>query len=187
MFGRRTTVAMRDLLTGLDRVLNRIYTFAGAVAAGFLVLLALCVALSILTRMAGLYVAGLTAYSGYAMAASAFLALAYTFREGGHIRVALLRNRLAGRARFAVEVWCLGVASVFSVYLAWYLVRMTEISWQFGDKSEGADATPLWIPQSALAVGASVMALAAVHALIKTLLTRDIDAPFSGPSQTLSE
>lgn len=170
---------MRDVLVRADRALNRLYTICGAVAAGFLVVLALCVALSILTRLIGVYIAGLTAYSGYAMAASAFLALAYTFREGGHIRVALLRNRLAGRARFAIEVWCLTVASVFSTYLAWYLVRMTEISWRFQERSEGADATLLWIPQSALAAGASIMALAVIHALIKTLATGDIEAPFS--------
>lgn len=162
---------MSSFLCALDRSLNRFYTVCGVIAAGFLVLLGLLILLSIFSRLLGLYVPGLNAYSGYAMAASSFFALAYTFREGGHIRVVMLRNALSGRARFALEVWCLSIASLFSCYLAWFLIRMTMFSYEFEEKSEGADATLLWMPQSLVAFGATVMALTMVHALTKTLVT----------------
>lgn len=162
---------MSSFFCALDRGLNRLYVACGVVAACFLVLLVLLILLSIITRLLGIYVPGLNAYSGYAMAASAYLALAYTFREGGHIRVVMLRNALQGKALFALEVWCLGVASFFASYLAWYLVKMTWISYKFEEKSEGADATLLWMPQSVMAFGAAIMALTVVHALINTVVT----------------
>ncbi len=162
---------MTSLLCALDRGLNRFYAACGVVAAGFLVLLAGLILLSIISRLLGVYVPGLNAYSGYAMAASSFLALAYTFREGGHIRVVMLRNALSGRPRFVLEVWCLTIASFFACYLAWFLIRMTWFSHDFEERSEGADATLLWIPQTFVAFGATVLALTVVHALVKTLIT----------------
>lgn len=162
---------MSSFFCALDRGLNRFYLACGVIAACFLVLLGILILLSIVSRLLGLYVPGLNAYSGYAMAASSFLALAYTFREGGHIRVVMLRNALAGRARYLLEVWCLAIASFFACYLAWFLIRMTWFSYEFEEKSEGADATLLWMPQSLMAFGATVMALTVVHALIKTLVT----------------
>jgi TRAP-type C4-dicarboxylate transport system permease small subunit len=157
-------------------MLDRLYTACGVVGAIFLVGIAVCVALSIVTRLFGIYMAGLSAYSGYAMAASSFLALAYTFRAGGHIRVALLSNRLGRTGQLVLELWCLGLASLFTGFLAFYLARMAWISWLLGEKSEGGAATPLWIPQSAVAAGASGMAIAALHALVLAIATRKPDA-----------
>lgn len=156
-----------------DRWLNRLYHLCGMIAAGFLVTLAILVLMSIVTRMLGTYIGGLSEYSGYAMAASSFLALAYTFREGGHIRVAILRNALAGRARLVLEIWCLVAGSAFSVFLAVYLTRMTYVSWTFEDRSEGGDAILIWIPQTFTAFGACVMAIAVVHSLVRVLAGAD--------------
>lgn len=162
---------MASFLSALDRGLNRFYEFCGVIAACFLVILGLLIITSIVSRLLGIFIPGLNSYAGYSMAASAYLALAYTFREGGHIRVMMLRNALQGKARYALEVWCLGIASFFACYLAWFLVRMTWFSYKFEEKSEGADATLLWIPQTLMAFGAVVMAITVVHALIKTLVT----------------
>jgi TRAP-type mannitol/chloroaromatic compound transport system permease small subunit len=178
---------MHAFLRTLDRVLDRLYTGCGIIGAGFLVLIAICVALSIVTRLLGIYVAGLTAYSGYAMAASSFLALAYTFRAGGHIRVALVRNSFGPRGQLVLELWCLALASLFTGFLAFYLARMAWVSWVFGEKSEGGAATPLWIPQTAVAAGATVMAIAALHALILTIVMREPDAALSNRPETQVE
>jgi len=167
---------MHAFLRRLDRTLDRLYTACGVLGAIFLMVIAVCVALSIVTRPLGIYVAGLSAYSGYAMAGSSFLALAYTFRAGGHIRVALLRDRLGRKGQLAIELWCLGLASLFTGFLAFYLVRMAWISWLLGERSEGGAATLLWIPQSAVAAGATVMAIAALHALVLTIVRREPDA-----------
>jgi TRAP-type C4-dicarboxylate transport system permease small subunit len=142
---------------------------------------------SILARTFSIYIAGITEYSGYAMAASSFFALAHTFRAGGHIRVALLRSRLGEAARFWLELWCLSVASLMSGYLAWYLVKLAWISWKFEEKSEGAAATLLWYPQSLVAIGSIIFAISVVHGLIRVIIRRDPDAAAATPATLSTE
>lgn len=85
---------MIRLLTRADRAL---YRYCGYAAALCMILIAVLVSLSIGSRLASVYIPGLTEYSGYAMAAASFLALAYTFHEGAHIRVEILISRLPPR------------------------------------------------------------------------------------------
>lgn len=159
----------------LTRFLDAIFRACGAIAAVCLVAIAVLVLTSILGRLLGVYIAGLNAYAGYMMAASSFFALAYAFRRGGHIRVNLLLTRLTGRLRWAVEVWCLGVAAALCGYLAWFSIRMVSVSFGFGQLSEGPDATPLWIPQLAMAIGSSVFALCLLHSFLLALLTGRVE------------
>ncbi len=153
----------------IDRWLVRLYTFCGFLAALLLVAMGIFIVASIFTRLIGTYIPGLTEYSGYAMAGTGFLALAYTFQNHGHIRVGLLLNALHGRNRHLAQLWCLLAACFFSGFLAYYMVRMTYVSWQLGDRSEGADAIHLWIPQTMPAFGAVVLAICVFHNFIKAL------------------
>ncbi len=156
-------------LAVLDRWLDRLYGWCGYAAALLLVILTLLIIASIVGRLMGIYTPGLTEYSGYAMAGASFLAFAYTFRARGHIRVAILLNAVRGRARWLLQLWCLCAASFFSGYLAYYLVKMTRVSYKLGDRSEGADAILIWIPQILVAVGSVVFALCVVHSLVRFL------------------
>ena len=162
-----------DVLRALDRFLDRLYGWCGYAAAALLVLLAALIVASIVSRLAGVFVPGLSEYSGYAMAAASFLAFAYTFRENGHIRVAILLSALHGPRRWALQLWCLVAATCISGYFAYYLARMTYVSWQLGDRSEGVDATPLWIPQTATAFGAVVLAVCVLHRLVRFIAGAD--------------
>jgi TRAP-type C4-dicarboxylate transport system permease small subunit len=157
-------------MAALRRSLDRLYLAAGALAGLCLLILGVLVLLSITTRMLGIYIAGLTDYAGYTMAACSFLALAYTFGAGGHIRVELVLQRLKGRARRWGELWCLSIGTFLAGYLAWYAVKMVQVSYLLGDVSESADATPLWIPQTAMAVGAVLLAVALADRLVSVAL-----------------
>lgn len=150
----------------MRRLLSGLYTFCGALAALFLCAIAVIVLLSIGTRLLGISIPGLASYAGYCMAASSFLALAYTFRHGEHIRVAILLQHLSGWQRRLAELWCLAAGSFLASYLAWYSIRMVRVSIQIGDVSQAPDATPLWIPQLGMAIGATVLAIALVDRLI---------------------
>lgn len=162
------------MLRSLDRGLERLYTLAGYLAAIFLISLACFVLASIISRLASTYVPGLSEYSGYSMAAASFFALAYTFRSNGHIRVNILLIRLHGAVRRAMELWCLLVASFFTSYLAYFSIKMTMVSWQFEEKSEGSDAMLLWFPQLGMAIGATILAIAVLHSLIKLVAGADV-------------
>jgi TRAP-type C4-dicarboxylate transport system permease small subunit len=154
----------------MRRLLNFLYNSAAAAAALCMIGLLFMVMLSIISRQLGFNARGTDAYAGYLMAGAGFLALAHTLKMGEHIRVTLILNALKGGPRRALEIWSLGIASLLSSLLAFYSCRLVWQSLQFNDISTGNDATPLWIPQLVMAVGAVVFAIAFVDDFILELL-----------------
>ena len=114
-------------------------------------------AMSVTSRQLHFHLPGTDAYAGYLMAASGFLALAHTLKRGEHIRVTLLLGMLHDRARRGMELWALAAASALSLLSAGYAARLVWQSQRFNDISTGNDATPLWIPQLAMALGTAVI------------------------------
>lgn len=115
-------------------------------------------------------------FAGYCMAGSAFLALAYTFDENEHIRVTLIAHRLKGSARLALDVFAMIVSTALAAYLAWYMVKMVWQSWQYHETTQGLIALPLWIPQSAMALGAVVFFIAVAEKALRVIAGEEIDA-----------
>ena len=151
-------------------ILDGVYRGAGVLAAIAMVVTLVMVTAGIVTRPLGIYLRGTDDYAGYAMAAAGFLALAYTFKHGEHIRVSLVLERLPPRTRAVCEWFTLAVATIVVGALAWYSVRMVLQSHEFGDVSQGVDASPLWIPQLSMAVGAVVFLIALVDDLVMASL-----------------
>ena len=144
----------------MRRALDILYDAAAWLAALAMVSVLLMVLLSIVSRQLHFHVPGTDAYAGYAMAAAGFLALAHTFKRNEHIRVTLILGRLKGRARRGLEVWALSASVLLAALFAYYSVRLSVVSWQLHDISTGNDATPLWIPQVAMAVGTVILLIA---------------------------
>ena len=154
------------MLRSLDKNLNKLYKFSGYVAAIFLILVAVFILIGVLSRIFGFYIRGLAEYSGYCMASASFFALAYTFIEGGHIRITLFLEKLSGNKKRITEIWCLSIASLFSGYLAFYFIKMLIISYKFQERSEGADEILIWIPQTSVAIGSTIFFISVFHQFI---------------------
>ncbi|MEY3613617.1 MAG: hypothetical protein RJB14_3339 [Pseudomonadota bacterium] len=150
----------------MDAVLKRYYQGLLFLSALAMLATLVVVLLSVVSRLVHLDVPGLDAYAGYCIAAALFLALPATLLHGDHIRVSLLLDRLPDRLRQGLEWWCLCVGTLLSGAIAWYAVRAVWISHLTHDVSPAADATPLWIPQLAMALGCIGFALSFVHALV---------------------
>ena len=150
----------------IDKNLNKLYQLSGYIAAIFLILIAVFILIGISSRMFGFYIRGLAEYSGYCMAAASFFALAYTFVEGGHIRITLFLEKLSGLKKKLIEIWCLSIGSFFSGYLAFYFIKMLIISYKFQERSEGADEILIWIPQTSVAIGSIIFSISVFHHLI---------------------
>ena len=146
----------------MRRLLDGLYDACAWAAALGLVGVLVMVMLSVLGRLLHFHVPGTDAYAGYSMAAAGFLALAHTLKKGEHIRVTLLLGKLSGGARRGMELWALSVAVLLAGLFAWFSVRLVLQSIEFHDISTGNDATPLWIPQLAMAVGTGVLLIAFV-------------------------
>jgi TRAP-type C4-dicarboxylate transport system permease small subunit len=146
--------------------LTRLYDAAGYLAALFLVGTLAMVLTGIAGRLLHFHVPGTDSYAGYCMAAAGFLALAHTLKRGEHIRVTLLLERTGTRARRALELWSLAAGAVLAAAFAYYSVRLAYQSWDFHDISTGTDATPLWIPQISMALGAVILFVALLDDLV---------------------
>ena len=151
------------MFESLNRNLNKLYKFSGYIAATFLIFVAIFILIGISSRIFGFYIRGLAEYSGYCMASASFFALAYTFVEGGHIRITLFLEKLSGFKKKLVEIWCLIIATFFSGYLAFYFIKMLIISYKFQERSEGADEILIWIPQTSVAIGSTIFFISVFH------------------------
>lgn len=80
-----------------------------------------------------------------AMALIAFLAISYTQRDGGHIRMDILVGRLSGRALWAAEFLTTLAAFALMVLLVWG-------TWSHFDRSFDFNA-PLWSRDSSIDIG----------------------------------
>ena len=154
------------MLKTIDKNLRKLYNFSGFIASVFLVFVAVFILIGISSRIFGFYIRGLAEYSGYCMAAASFFALAYTFVEGGHIRITLFLEKTKNLKKYILELWCLLVTSFFSGYLAFYFIKMLIISYKFQERSEGADEILIWIPQTSVAIGSMVFFISVFHQLI---------------------
>ncbi len=161
------------LLIKISKTLDRVYLAGAWVSGGLLLLLCALILYSILARILGLFAGGATDFAGYVMAASTFLALAYTFRSNGHIRILLLIQRTKGQTRLTIERWTLGFMTAITFYLTYYTSRLALDSWEYGERSEGADAIFLWIPQIPVALGSAVFALSVIHTFAESLFAPD--------------
>ena len=161
------------MLKFLDNSLNKIYKFSGYIAAFFLILVAVFILIGISSRIFGFYIRGLAEYSGYCMAASSFFALSYTFVNGGHIRITLFLEKSTGFKKKFLEVWSLVVTTIFAGYMSYYFIKMLKISYEFEERSEGADEILIWIPQCSVAIGATLFFICAFHLLILKIYNND--------------
>ena len=156
----------------INNFLFKIYKYSGYIAAVFLIFIGIFILLGIASRFFGFYIRGLAEYSGYCMASASFFALAYTFVEGGHIRITLFLEKFSLFKKKIIEVWCLLITSFFSGYLAFYFIKMLIISYKFQERSEGADEILIWIPQLSLSIGSFIFFISCFHQLILTLIKK---------------
>jgi TRAP-type C4-dicarboxylate transport system permease small subunit len=154
----------------LDLVYDGSAWFAGLAMMSILII----TLLQILGGVSDVFVRGTDAYAGYAMAAASFFALAHTLKRGEHIRVTLILQRLPGVPRRFMEILCLAVSVLLVGYFSWYAWDMVYWSWEFDSKSDAMDASPLWIPQMAMSLGATALTIAFVDELVQVLMGREI-------------
>jgi TRAP-type C4-dicarboxylate transport system permease small subunit len=166
----------------MRRALDALYDAAGVLAALFMAGTLAMVLLGIASRLLNWFVPGTDAYAGYCMAAAGFLALAHTFRRGEHIRVTLVLEHVGVKARRGLELWSLGVGATIATAFAYFSARLAFQSWDFNDISTGNDATPLWIPQLAMAAGSVILAIALIDALVLEWQAKRVHAT---PSEAL--
>lgn len=164
----------------MRKFLDGLYRLSGMLAGCLIIAICLLISAQILlngaTRMFGPIlpstIPSYADFSGYMLAGATFLALGHTLREGGHIRVNLVTQRLSIKVQVAAEFIVLVMASGVIGYALFYMFKMIAQSYQWGDKSNGIIAIPLAIPQSVVALGMAILLIALIDTLVTLLRTR---------------
>lgn len=150
------------------RVLDRLFTAAGYLAAAFLVGIGVTIVIQIACRHLGITFDS-TEIAGFCLAAATFLGLAHTYRAGGHVRITLATDRLPPRMRRGAEIANCLIGATAIGFLAWHATALAFQSFDYHDVSPGLLAIPFWIPQAGFALGVALFALALIDDLLSQL------------------
>lgn len=150
----------------MRKFLDRLYLAGGALGAFFLFMTCTLILVAVAGSLFRFVTRSLDEFAGYCMAASAFLALAYTLRSGEHIRMALVLQMFHGKARYVLEVIATLIGVIFAGFMAYYSVKLCVVSYQLNDLSQGIVPLPMWIPQSAMGVGCTLFFIAMLDRLV---------------------
>jgi TRAP-type C4-dicarboxylate transport system permease small subunit len=155
-------------MSGFLKIIDGLCT-AGAYVAGalMLVLFGLGLAEIVLRSFFDISLTFAIEYTGYLLVLCLFLGSGWTMRQGGHIRVTVLSERLEPSARRTLDIACTVVGLVMAVFMAAAIVRYGIGTLVRGTVSYFPSATPLAYPQLLMAVGPCLLLLALVARLIR--------------------
>lgn len=163
-------------VAGFQRFVDGLALAAAYVAAACLLAMVLLVlaeiSVGLLSRVFASVPSGIRfawEYSAYLMGASFMFGGALTLRSGMQIRVELLLRSGNGRFERPLELFSSLVGAGFLGMLAWSLTAFAWQSWVSAQVS-GDTLTPLWIPQSALALATFIFALQALARFLSCLV-----------------
>ena len=154
----------------LRRILNALYLGGALAGAGSIVAIGLLIVSQVTGRELGILVKGADDLTAWSVVAAGFLPLAYTYRQNRHIRVTVLVEQVAGSRRRLLEMLILLVSLFLASYMAYSAFDMIRDSFRFEELSQNLIVIPIWIPQSPMAVGALLFAIAIMDDLVVSLL-----------------
>lgn len=150
----------------MRRALDLLYVSSGVLAAVCLASIAVVMLAQAGMREVGLLLRGADDIVGWLCAASAFLALGYTFRHGELVRVGLLLDRLSPAARRPAELTALGAAVLVTSYIFWAAADFVYESWKFEEVAQGLIQIPIWIPQMSFVLGVLIFFIAVLDEFV---------------------
>ena len=163
--------------------MDRLFAACGGLAAFFLAAICVLVLAQVVGRLMGVAIPSADEFAGYCLSASSFLALGYALRKNHHIRVTLLLDRLPRARRRVAEALCVVGGLAVSLFITVNTAEMVYYSVTFGDLTQGLVPIPLWIPQSGMMIGVTVLTLAFLADALRMLKGLDPVYLSGGPGR----
>jgi len=158
------------LLTGaraVTRTLDSVYLGMGYLCGTMFLLLALFITYQVIARKFDVVMApGMDLMSGYTMAMASTWAFSYALRTGSHVRIDVLLPFMSPRVRWWADQAALASIVFFVAITAWKTWVMVLKSYEIGAVTNTYPLVPLWIPQTFVAIGFSMLAFTAIHMII---------------------
>jgi TRAP-type C4-dicarboxylate transport system permease small subunit len=152
----------------VDRIVGALATLGVVLAAIALIASMFLIAYSVVMRyFLNAPVAWVDEFVGYLLVASVMLAAADALRQGEHIAVDILTERLSLSGRRITALAGFVAVALAAALLTVEGVDMVEFSHMVGLLSNGHLAVPMWIPQVVVPIGAGLMGIAAIAGFIE--------------------
>ena len=120
----------------------------------------------------GFIIPSLAEIGGFLFVASAFLALPFTLRAAGHVRVTLAMRWFGPAGNRVMVLLALAAGLALTLFAARAVWLLTYASFMRGSVSVGIVAIPLWIPQGVMTLGLAIFAVALADELVALLRGR---------------
>jgi len=108
-------------------------------------------------------------YSGYFYLGAVFFGLAYTFNEGGHIKINIVTTRLGKNMQQIIDIFAGVLATSILSYALYYSFLFMMDSKEMEMLSEAVSETPLWLTQIPITIGMSLFVIAAFTYTIRRI------------------
>lgn len=145
------------------------YTASLVLSGSCLVIMTLLILAQIGARMMGVIIPSSEDFAGWLLSATVFFGLAYTFNNGGHIRVTILLTRLPLLSRTWLEKFNLLAAVLISGYLMYYTGYTVYDSYIYEEVTDTYLVMPLWQVQTPMALGSLFLFFAVLDNSIDAL------------------
>lgn len=156
----------------MRRALDALYSLCGVLAALALLGIFVVMMAQMILRQFAIQFPGATDLTGYLCVATAFLGLAWTFRQGELIRVGLLVENLPAAPRRLLELFALTLAALMVGYILWWTWHDAMFSREIEEVAQGSVAFLLWVPKLAIPIGAGVLLISIVDEWVTVLRGR---------------
>lgn len=155
-------------MNNLSIIVDKLVKFGSYLSALFIISLVLLILTEIFLRSFFDFSTMIAdEYSGYFYLASVFLALGYTFRENGHIRINIITSKLSKGFNKKIDIF---VSIIAIIILSFALIRtylFTYDSYELEMLSENVSETPLYLPQMFMPLGIFIFILACILVIFK--------------------
>ena len=165
--GQSSALTLLTAMRTVTRSLDRVYLGMGYACGTMFLLLALFITYQVIARKYGIVMApGMDLMSGYTMAMASTWAFSYALRTGSHVRIDVLLPFMSTRVRWWADQAALASIVFFISITAWKTWLMVLKSHEIGAVTNTYPLVPLWIPQTFVAIGFSMLAFTAIHMMI---------------------
>ena len=165
--GRSSALILLTAMRSVTRILDRVYLSMGYLCGAMFLLLALFITYQVIARKFNVVMApGMDLMSGFTMAMASTWAFSYALRTGSHVRIDVLLPFMSPRVRWWADQAALASIVFFVSITAWKTWVMVLKSYEIGAVTNTYPLVPLWVPQTFVAIGFSMLAFTAIHMII---------------------
>lgn len=177
MPGESDHAVIASALGKLGRAGNRSIDLIETIFGGlFLLLAVVLVGVEVALRgLAGTSLVGAEQIASFLIMWSLFFAASHAIARNRHVRVDILRNLLAPRAQWVLELLISLCMLMFTVFLTVSGYALVLESYQLGDETIGLLPIPFWIPQLVMILGGGFMSIRIVQRLVSLIKSGEIE------------